>query len=476
MIGRIILTKKLIIVIVSIFFISNVSFAVDEGTVQSGAAFNFAAAKKKTPGDDCNKFVRKKRWKIGKNLKKNGQSFYISVGSAAMDQVWGEAGFIDSRQNAYEKAMLNAKQKIAEKFGTQIKRDLVYSLASGKFANPALQKKLDNEQKNEGKSLTDTRDMNSAFAKGMELLNRKLDEELKKTDPPKPVKTKKEAIKKAEELIARTTNFSDAIETVAQTNLYGIIRVFISENGGKGKQSSRCVVALYSDNTQKIADAIKLNDSSMFPDGKRGKNIYDIVGDPDTNEGLSKLFASFGVITKRDDKGDWNVIAYGQSEIMGDDEQALQIAIGEARKMAQGAIRTYVGESVAAKGILEKSENYKALVNNKKKVTNQKSFSEEVTSASKELKITGFEDVFNWSLEATPGANIGVAGTVIKLSFSTMNEGNEEKDKMNNRPTGNSSNGSDRGGKSLSKSNDVDYSKSTGTRSTSGGDTKEDDF
>ena len=67
----------------------------------------------------------------------------------------------------------------------------MYSLASGKFANPALQKKLDNEQKNEGKSLTDTRDMNSAFAKGMELLNRKLDEELKKTDPPKPVKTKK---------------------------------------------------------------------------------------------------------------------------------------------------------------------------------------------------------------------------------------------------------------------------------------------
>ena len=47
MIGKIILTKKLIIVIVSIFFISNVSFAVDEGTVQSGAAFNFAAAKKK---------------------------------------------------------------------------------------------------------------------------------------------------------------------------------------------------------------------------------------------------------------------------------------------------------------------------------------------------------------------------------------------------------------------------------------------
>ena len=277
-------------------------------------------------------------------------------------------------------------------------------------------------------------------------------------------------------MIARTSNFSDAIETVAQTNLYGIIRVFISENGGKGKQSSRCVVALYSDNTQKIADAIKLNDSSMFPDGKRGKNIYDIVGDPDTNEGLSKLFASFGVITKRDDKGDWNVIAYGQSEIMGDDEQALQIAIGEARKMAQGAIRTYVGESVAAKGILEKSENYKALVNNKKKVTNQKSFSEEVTSASKGLKITGFEDVFNWSLEATPGANIGVAGTVIKLSFSTMNEGNEEKDKMNNRPTSNSSNGSDSDGKSLSKSNDVDYSKSTGTRSTSGGDTKEDDF
>ena len=226
-----------------------------------------------------------------------------------------------------EKAMLDAKKKIAEKFGTQIKRDLVYSLASGKFANPALQKKLDDEQKNEGKSLTDTRDMNSAFAKGMELLNRKLDEELKKTDPPKPVKTKKDALKKAEELIARTSNFSE--------------------------QSSRCVVALYSDNTQKIADAIKLNDSSMFPDGKRGKNIYDIVGDPDTNEGLSKLFASFGVITKRDDKGDWNVIAYGQSEIMGDDEQALLIAIGEARKMAQGAIRTYVGESVAAKGILE---------------------------------------------------------------------------------------------------------------------------
>ena len=133
----------------------------------------------------------------------------------------------------------------------------MYSLASGKFANPELQKKLDDEQKNEGKSLTDTRDMNSAFAKGW--VTTKTRRRTKKTDPPKPVKTKKEALK-AEELIARTSNFSDAIETVAQTNLYGIIRVFISENGGKGKQSSRCVVALYSDNTQKIADAIKLND------------------------------------------------------------------------------------------------------------------------------------------------------------------------------------------------------------------------
>ncbi len=455
--------------------INNV-FAVDEGTVDSSSSFSFKAAKKKTAGDECNKFVRKKKWKIGNNVKSNGQRFYIQVGSAPMNQVWGKPGFIDSRQNAYEIAMLNAKQKIAENLGTEIQRSLVYNIASGKFANPQVKKELALDAKKNGKSYTDNRDMSSALKKGMELLNRRLDDELKKTDPPKPATTKKEALKKAEALVKKSKDFSDAIQTVAQTNLYGLIRIFVSESGGKGEQSTRCVVALYSDNTKKIADAVKLKDPSMFPKGKKGKSIYDIVGDPETENGLKSLFSSFGVITKKDDKGDWNVIAFGQSEIDGDDATALEFALGEARTMAQGAIRTYIGENVAASKILEKSEKYKQLVNNKKEVTNTKSFQQSVKSESKKLKLVGMEDVLDWSLEATPGSNIGVAGVVIRLSFTSLGEAISNKEGMNNRPTGDGSSGK-KSSSDGSKKSDGDYSKSSGGfKSSSGGDTKEDDF
>ena len=111
------------------------------------------------------------------------------------------------------------------------------------------------------------RDLQSAWNKSLELLNRELDDELKATEPAKvepAAKTLEEAVEK--QLRVFGERFSDTINIGARSRLSGIRRMFVFDSSPKGTEKGKiCVAVVSSDKTRSVADAMFTQDASLLP-------------------------------------------------------------------------------------------------------------------------------------------------------------------------------------------------------------------
>lgn len=405
---------------------------------------------KRIPGIEnvCAKYVKKTlKKKVGWNTRKDGMKYYIGVGKSGILAPPSDPTYIESRQNAYEMAMMQAKGKIVEGMKTSVARSITLSLAQGKFKDkPELKDKLNREVQKEAMTPTDTRDAKSAYNKAMELLNIKLDNEIAK-EKPKPLpapKNVKEAEKQMEKTIEEKLgkSFSDFVETVASSNLIGVRRLYVHETIPPGAQGNMCVALLHSPTTKAIARAIIAQDASMFPTGKPNPNYKNMIPNPDTDPGLIELISTFGVDVIRDDLGNYVLVSYGQSMVASNSEVAREIAVESAITSAYANLRSYLGEVVNTNRKLEKIESYKEFADNSKKFNGSKAFAQEVKSISKSLDIVGMENTGDvWGI-VHPVTNHEMVGTWVTLSSSSITQSQNSTKDMNNPPTGSNSNSS----------------------------------
>ena len=385
----------------------------------------------------CEDYVLDRGWEVGENTKSNGSKYFIGIGESAILAPTGSKNYITSRQNAYEQALLFAKSAILEEMKSTVSRNVKLSLAQGKFVEDD---DLKDQIKKEvaSNAVVDTRDSSSAYNKAMELLNRKLDKELEKTQPvvAKP-KSLEEAEKVTEEVIDKALgqSFSDFIESVSASNLYGIRRLYVFESAPPGKQGKICVATIHSANTQAIANAVLAQDASLFPSGKPNPKYKSMIPNPKTQEGAFELLSTFGVDVIRDEEGNFVLVSYAQSGVRGKGPVAIKAAKEIAKTRAEGNIASFIAEAAASKKKMKETESYEQTANQAEYYKGDGAFKKDISSESKNVVISGMKKGRDWGIKH-PVTKQPIVGTWVTLSSKTMSSSLAREKNMNaSRPT-----------------------------------------
>ena len=81
-------------------------------------------------------FISSKGWVEGINTKADGSKFFIAKGSGVIQAPKNSQAYIDSRVNAFNKAMLEAKKAMVEYLGVDIATETAKEYAEGSAVNP----------------------------------------------------------------------------------------------------------------------------------------------------------------------------------------------------------------------------------------------------------------------------------------------------------------------------------------------------
>jgi hypothetical protein len=377
---------------------------------------------------------------VGDNVKDDGSKFYIGIGKADVIVKTKHPNWINSRRNAYTKAMLDVKKNLVEELGLDISRNIMSDIAEGsplfsteeRSAEERKNSKTDSSKTDSNetgtkftggpKTRNDTRDSSSAYLKVMELINRSLDKELKDTEPKKLPDDQKEAAEEVKKIVLDVVGeeiFEDVIKTSARAALVGVRRLYTNDSAPLNAKGSICVVAISSKKTEQIAAGMGLNDPSLLPVGEPGVPLRDMAPNRKTEEGVKELISTFGVDMMRDEDGDYVLMSYGQSGAKNRKKRSISIAKKKAARIAQGQLRTFLGEIAIVKGSQSSSESLKDLADESEVYESEEKFQEQIKSVSATLKMKGMKKLYDWA-GIHPATEQIVAGSVYYLSSKSL--------------------------------------------------------
>ena len=405
----------------------------------------------------CDNHVNDKGWNDP------GKPFSVSVGSGIVQVAPGHPNYINERQNAYDKAVLEAKGLILEGLRAKVAR----SVSNRLFAND-----MPDASTPEGLAASaDNRDLLSAFEKSLELVHRELDQELDRTAPPPP------SAEEADEIVKKLggETFKNAVNTMSQEMLIGTSRAFVAETSRKGVKGEVCVVLVTSENLRNVARAIVSQDASYLPAAKPGKPLSEHVPNPKTNKGLLELLTSYGVQIVRDENGDYAVISYAQAGAKSGSQLMIKAAKEEALSRAQGDLRTFLGEIAVKTKASDNYADYAELVDGGEIYEGGSAIDVAIKSESAALDIVGARPTF-WGVKH-PVSKQPIAGAIVVWTPSSMAKSRADI-KANNQPIKKATDPTKEPSTSQSSSSSSTEAKTTklGVSGSSGANTSEDDF
>ena len=300
-----------------------------------------------SPGDEAREWLdercsnpKKRCLEEGFNQpEKEGQStVYLAIGTGYSTMPNSAQQIHNARQNAYSKAMLNAKAEFVKSLGTDItvsmqninKENTMPDVDPTAIVNEAL-------KKNTGAIA----DMNE-FDKIKKLINLKLNKSLKENgyDENAEIEEKKKIVSK----VLNSDVFESSMQQSAQGFLSGFQTWKTFENGDPGDKNEITVVAIWSDKLATLASHMKNYNPNTFPI-KKGKTKTLKEQIPLNNAGV--LRRTFGARMYYNEKGEMSVVAFGhQSPQREGKKKLLQNACKKARGKANAQLTLFVNESV----------------------------------------------------------------------------------------------------------------------------------
>jgi len=381
----------------------------------------------------CGEYVKQKKWKKGKNTR-NRKSFFIALAKKQIAIKPGDPGFIDSRYVAFREAMIEAKGRMVKHLETAISSEA----ASNIVANPILfaQKRASQEKPSKGKTAGGT-GISGAYDKALRLLNLKLDKSLKEEgyDPQaKELNERKKAAVAAKKIL-KSQAFSETLSAVAKNKLKGVFAKYVFENIPADASGSICVMAYYSSNTELLADAMAARDFSQAPRSKRKRtSIESQIPSDQTDDGVRGLISSFGISIHFDEKGQVNIVSYGQAEITNvNNDMDYEIAKGRAELIAQASIRRFMNESVSLREKSATSQNITEFKNNMQSVKLETGYFKKLEEVSKAFPINGMYSLREWGAQH-PLTGQGIAGAVVVWNASLAEGAISDKRRLNQIP------------------------------------------
>ena len=426
---------NLLSIFMVLFFISSIKAEEPGIDVSEGDEAQFAAS----PGDKAREWLEE-RCEAGKrclvegynNPEKDGQStVFVAIGIGYSSMSNTSQQIHSARQNAFSKAMLNAKAEFVRALGTEITVSMQNVVTENTMPDIDPTIMVEEAIKKTTGAVADM----SEFAKIKELINLKLNAQLKENgyDEAASVEEKKKAIIK----VLESDVFESSMQQSAQQYLSGFQTWKTFEKGNAGDKNEISVVAIWSDKLQELASHIKNYNPQTFPI-KEGKTRTLKEQLPLNNAKV--LRATFGARMYYNEKGEMSIVAFGhQAPIKEGKDRLFNNACKKARNQANAQLTLFVNESVYySDTFIEKDAQGTQIVDGQ-----EQEFAflgqdwEETIKATGALKGAKFSRIAQKKIPADK--TFGASDCVVAVSWSPDNERGAEAVKKATKKTTSSS-------------------------------------
>ena len=372
-------------------------------------------------GQACFDYMYNKGWSEGENTRK-GKSFYVGVGIGSSGASMQQVSYIDSIQNAFIRAQMNAKTDMAESQAKQITSEISNEFVQS-FKEGVKPVDIITNNDLEAQNYDDL----SVYQKMKLLIHQKLNESISKENKDKVGENERELQREIDGILSQNV-FRDSIEATAASNIRGM-KVVYSNLSAKpnSNKTNVCNVVVWSENFVKYADAMTTGNFSVLNNPKKKKKpLKEQVKKGDA------LMVTFGTFMDRDENGDMAILSYAQSGIKSNTSNSQQAAIRTAKLKAERAIIQFRSENVE---VQEKINNFE--------ITTEKAngmidtYTEENIDrrqrASASGTLQGSTVIHRW-VKKHPVTSRAVAGVVVAWSPSAANFAKSMKETLEKQP------------------------------------------
>ena len=325
-------------------------------------------------------------WCEGTNIK-NGRLFVVEKGVGAIQAKADSPSYNDARVRAFDKAMLDAKAKLAEYLETEIATAANYSYVEPPMGDKTADQELAEAIANQPED--------SILGKAKLLVHKKLDNLLKKEGYDANAaraqgKAKADEIKAKLATVTGKAPYKKMVRNVAQTVLSGA-QAFYTVEVTKGSRSEIGVVLIWSPKLAEMASSLVTGKAIAGAKPKTAvKNQI--------NKDLDVLLTTFGVQQKIDENGEYVLVAFGQSGARNRNSASVNMAKAKARQNAQAMIRSFAGETVAYSMAQDQAEETLDFGEDSiPDMRDQSAASRFISTGSAKMKINGLGTVYSWN-------------------------------------------------------------------------------
>ena len=388
-------------------------------------------------------FREKMGWRSNIIERKDGSTLMVVSGIGTVSAPRKSPAFVGSRQNAYDKAMLDAKKELVELMGTNISGQI-----KSHYSEPSSARQQEKIEQRRSEGLAVEAAGNAARARansmnkgaesegeraevnqGMRLVQQKVDQRLRELgyDPSKPVE--EQALRK----VTQEESFNKLVRATAKSRIVGLQPFKIFENYNEGEQGEVGVVAVWSPKLAATAKAIYSGDLSNIPRSEQGKAPFE----EQVPDDKKVLLSTFGVRQVIGPDGEFGVLSFAQSAPRNMNRRSINSAYEKAKLNAMFNIRQFAGEVASVETVQSKTETAKSFSDGMESYQYDNSYQQTIRAKAKEINISGMRTVKYWD-GVHPISDKPVAGAVVLWTPSGAQKSQAMQEKMEGSPSSSS--------------------------------------
>jgi len=340
-------------------------------------------------------------WTEGMNSGKNG-IFIVTTAAGAIQAPTSSPSYNDARVRAFDKAMLSAKAKLASLLESEIS-----TAVESSYVEPAAENA--NDPRQQLANAIASAPSESLLGKCNRFLHAKLDAALKQEGiDDSATHANIEALRAKVASITSAESFRKSVRAESKVALSGA-QAFYTIEAVKGKQAEIGVVLIWSPKLAEMASSLV---TGLPVRGTRGKALIRDQLPKDNNV----LLSTFGVQQKINEKGEYVLVAFGQSGARSDSSRAAQAAYDKAALQARALIRQFAGETVAVSEAQEQAEQTLEYADSAlPDYTDASAYEQYQKSVAAKMTINGIATVRKWNARH-PVSGRMVYGTIMSWS------------------------------------------------------------
>jgi hypothetical protein len=368
-------TKSIMVILLAFF--TTITFAVENVEENTGEELQYnsdnhqsAVVKSTDPEDLWFDYLASHNIKPGQNTK-NGRIFFIAFGSQEVGKLPNERGFIDSKDAAYRKALINAKTEISEFLGTWMKS---YSVLTEKEINEDIPQSF----------IKAVIKPVSTADRAHLLTDLTLDDQIKKFDPTWDGTNKAKKVEIIDKIVEQNQKYVEHMSSYAREFIQGASPIFTAEGVSDGTYTVT-VGIVWSFKSAKVAEAIYLPNTTM----PKGKKHLLTINDRLNKMSNTELAASMGIRIWRDESGMPAVVSFAQADGKG----FKSIAKKKTTLKAKTEIAKFVAEMIESDATANINEVMQAYNDDSTKAFNNSDFEAKIEARQKGVNLSGISTI-----------------------------------------------------------------------------------